>query len=157
MKGVPEDVIEQAVAEEFACHRCGACCKGDGVVEFGREEAERMAEHLRIDVGEFVARYAVAQRRGRYYLIDQQNEEKWCIFLQIDDKGRYGCKVNAAKPDQCRGFPYGWRNPDSFETCMGLRTLMTSLRARAAAGAGASIGAAAESEVAGDESGGAED
>ena len=33
------------------------------------------------------------------------------------------CRVHAAKPAQCREFPFSWRNPDSFRTCPGLRAL----------------------------------
>lgn len=141
MSTAPESVIEKAVAEEFTCHRCGACCKGDGVVEFGRAEAARMAEHLGLTREEFVRRYAIELPRGRYYLIDLKNEEKWCVFLERGADGLYGCKVNAAKPDQCAAFPYKWRNPDSFKTCEGLRAVMAGVRARAA---GSSVPAAGD-------------
>ena len=34
------------------------------------------------------------------------------------------CRVHAAKPAQCREFPFSWRNPDSFRTCPGLRACL---------------------------------
>ena len=33
------------------------------------------------------------------------------------------CRVHAAKPAQCREFPFSWRNPDSFRLCPGLRAI----------------------------------
>ena len=34
------------------------------------------------------------------------------------------CRIQSAKPAQCREFPERWRNPDSFQTCPGLRALV---------------------------------
>jgi len=127
---IPEETIQDAIEREFQCNRCGHCCKGDGVVDFGAREADRMADFLDMPRKKFLKQYAIAMRSGRWHLKDQNNEEQWCIFLQQDAHGLYGCRVNPAKPDQCASFPAKWRNPDSFITCSGLRTLMRSLRER---------------------------
>jgi Fe-S-cluster containining protein len=56
--------------------------------------------------------------------------EKWCIFLQRAVDGLYFCLLHRAKPDQCRSFPAQWVNQDSLTTCVGLRSLITTLRRR---------------------------
>lgn len=128
ISGVSRETIQTAIENEFECNRCGHCCKGDGLVEVGSAEVARMSEYLGLTRKQFLAQYTRPGRPGHYWLIDQKNEEKWCIFLFMDETGKYGCQVNPAKPDQCGTFPAEWRNPDSFRTCSGLRKLVRTLR-----------------------------
>jgi Fe-S-cluster containining protein len=58
------------------------------------------------------------QPDGGFHLRSRDNPTKDCIFLQAD-----GCQIHPVKPEQCATFPMKWRNPDSFETCAGLRAL----------------------------------
>jgi Fe-S-cluster containining protein len=58
------------------------------------------------------------QPDGGFHLRSRENPTRDCIFLQAD-----GCQIHAVKPEQCASFPMKWRNPDSFETCAGLRAL----------------------------------
>ncbi|MBI3736929.1 YkgJ family cysteine cluster protein [Candidatus Sumerlaeota bacterium] len=127
---ISEAEFQSAIEREFKCNRCGHCCKGDGVVEVGLEEIDRMAAHLGLSRKEFVGKYAVKAGATKWWLIDQKNPERWCIFLTLGPDGLYGCAVNEAKPDQCSSFPAKWRNEDSFRTCAGLRFLMRTLRER---------------------------
>lgn len=128
--GLSAEVVQDAIEKEFRCNRCGHCCKGDGLVEVGTAEVARIAEFLGLKRKEFLAKYTRPGRPGHHWLIDQKNEEKWCIFLFMDDEGKYGCQINPVKPDQCGIFPAAWRNPDSFRTCSGLRDLVKTLRER---------------------------
>lgn len=139
---ITPELIQRSIEDEFECLRCGHCCKGSGVVDIGEAEADRMAAHLGMKRRDFLDSYAVEAGEGRWWLKDQNNEERWCIFLEIDAEGLYGCRVNPAKPDQCASFPSGWRNPDSLRTCAGLRAMMRNLRERAKAAGPAAPGAA---------------
>lgn len=127
---ISEDVIQQSIEREFECHRCADCCKGDGVVQVGRGESDRIAEYLGMTRREFLKEYTIKSRRGTWWLTEKPNEERWCIFLEQDDDGLYGCRINGAKPDQCRSFPEKWRNGDSYRSCAGLKALMAKLRER---------------------------
>lgn len=131
---IPAGEIEEAVRTEFRCRRCGVCCMGEGIVDVGEAEVDRMAAQLRMPRRKFLRAYAVPLRPGRWRLVDQANDELWCVFLERGPDGLFGCRVNAAKPDQCRTFPERWRNPDSFRTCEGLRAVMAGLHARRDAG-----------------------
>lgn len=122
--------LQTAIEQEFACHRCGACCKGEGVVRIGRVEADRMAKHLGLTRRKFLSLYARRASPNSWWLIDIDNEEKWCVFLTRDEQGRYGCKVNPVKPNQCASFPARWRNPDSFKSCEGLKALLARMEAK---------------------------
>ena len=128
---IQSEILQEAIEREFGCNRCGHCCKGEGVVEVGAPELDRMAELLGLTRKEFVKTYAIKASETKWWLIDQKNPERWCIFLTLDSAGLYGCAVNAAKPDQCESFPAKWRNEDSLRTCSGLRSLMRRLRVRA--------------------------
>ena len=137
MDKVERKELLQAISGHFECQRCGHCCKGDGQVRFGVDEAHRMADHLGLKLKDFLGKYALKIGPGRYMLKDRWAEdhetglgrEQWCVHLFRGDDGRYGCCVNNVKPDQCESFPYKWRNADSFRTCAGLRLMGALLRA----------------------------
>lgn len=127
---IPPEVLQQAIETEFACERCGHCCTGDGAVRIGPVEADRMARALGLSRRKFLKQYAKPVGPDQWWLLDQDNLDQWCIFLTRDADGLFGCRVNDAKPDQCRSFPAKWRNPGSLKTCAGLRTLVSNLRDR---------------------------
>jgi Fe-S-cluster containining protein len=102
----------------FVCHRCGNCCRGDGFVALTPEDIDAMAACLGLDRADFLGRYAKWDKGERcHVLLDQKDEHKSCIFLQEDN----GCRVHAAKPQQCRDFPMKWRPDNILEFCEGWR------------------------------------
>ena len=95
----------------YQCQRCGNCCRWPGEVSVGEEEIRRMSLFLEISENEFVHHYTrIRKNRAGLALEDKANEE--CIFLDGID-----CRVNEAKPDQCRGFPNTWNFPGWREVC----------------------------------------
>lgn len=81
----------------FACQGCGACCRVEGHVWVGETDIHRLARHLDLTIDELGRRYL--RRVGhRYSLVEKPNHD--CVFW--DD----GCTVYAARPPQCRTFPF---------------------------------------------------
>jgi Fe-S-cluster containining protein len=107
--------------KDFACHRCGNCCRGDGYVEMTESDVTRAARYLGITDGDFIREYCLPGGDGRI-LKDQSDPERSCIFL-IEENGLYGCRIHGAKPDQCAGFPFRWRPRNVMEFCEGMRAL----------------------------------
>lgn len=100
----------------FECTRCGACCEGSGTVRITMDEAEEMAAVLGLDVYEFTQRYTrLTHSRSKLELTER--EDGACVFL--DETGR--CKVQAAKPRQCRDFPHNWIYPGFEKICPGMQ------------------------------------
>ncbi|MEM8727553.1 MAG: metallophosphoesterase [Chlamydiota bacterium] len=88
----------------FKCTGCGKCCTKKGHVWLEQEDIAVLAEHLRMTEGAFIKRYT------RNYihdlaLLDHPHSDD-CIFLE-DKKF---CKVYAARPKQCRTFPWWKQN-----------------------------------------------
>lgn len=84
----------------FSCTRCGACCTGEpGHVWVDGEEIARLATFLGMSVEEFGRRHLRALASG-YSLKERPNGD--CEFW---DRQR-GCTVYAARPDQCRTWPF---------------------------------------------------
>ena len=99
-----------------ACLRCGACCRVPGYVRLALDEVGALAAHLGIAVYEFTARYT-RLTRDRPGLSLTEAEDGACIFLDREN----ACRVQAAKPHQCRAFPQEWRFT-GFETiCLAAR------------------------------------
>jgi Fe-S-cluster containining protein len=93
-----------AAGLEFTCTGCGGCCRGEGYVWMTPPEIEALAAFLGLSTADFGRRYL--RRIGRSLsLIEKPNHD--CIFW--DD----GCTVYAARPTQCRTFPF-W--PENLET-----------------------------------------
>ena len=114
--------MSQYEIQEFACARCGNCCRGEGYVRVTTEDVARMADELGITSDEFVTRYtrqpeiteqAIA---GDLWLLDKPGPEQECIMLE----GNL-CRVHKSKPVQCIGFPMKWRTPDIMDYCEGMR------------------------------------
>ena len=144
---ISDEALQEAIeAGEFACARCGHCCKGNGLVRVGVAEVDRAARHLGLTQREFTRQYARRSGAERWILKDKMvprppgsNDpgqapghglEQWCTFLERMPDGLYGCAINPVKPDQCASFPRKWRNDDSLQTCVGLRALLARLRQR---------------------------
>ncbi len=90
-----------AAGLRFQCARCGICCKGPqpGFVWVSEAEIAALATHLGLTVDAFGARY-LRRIGARYSLVEKASHD--CIFWE---DGR-GCTVYAARPTQCRTFPF---------------------------------------------------
>jgi hypothetical protein len=108
--------------EEFSCHRCGNCCRGDGYVAVTEGEIDRAARLLEIPTDEFIRRFCQRTKSGGFELLSQGDPEGSCIFL-FEERGLFGCRIQEAKPDQCKAFPFSWRPSHAEEYCDGLRAL----------------------------------
>jgi Fe-S-cluster containining protein len=99
----------------FSCTRCGACCTGaPGYVWVGPEEVAQLASARGLSVDQFRKTY-VRRVGNRYSLIEKPNGD--CIFW---DK-QAGCTVYAARPVQCRTWPFWAENIESPEAWEAVR------------------------------------
>src|SRR5271165_3490338 len=83
----------------FECQPgCTACCTQRGFVYLAENDAQRMADFLGMQVAEFERRY-VYRTKNRMRL--RVPRDASCHFLREG-----GCSIHAAKPTQCRIFPF---------------------------------------------------
>jgi Fe-S-cluster containining protein len=100
----------------FKCTGCGDCCTGSpGFVWVNKDDIVALAAETGLEVDEFESRY-VRQIGVRKSLIEFDNGD--CVFF--NGKTRK-CQVYAARPRQCRTWPF-WesniRTPEAWvETC----------------------------------------
>lgn len=88
----------------FECTGCGDCCCGaPGTVFVNREEADRIARHLQLDVGDFLSRYAYPVEGG--HSLKEVGDDYACIFFK-DNR----CTIYEARPVQCRTYPFWVEN-----------------------------------------------
>lgn len=112
----PRPVAE--ILARFACHQCGACCRGDGYVSLTQDDIVRISAHLGMEPADFVEEFAQFDEPAHEWrLLDQQDDLRSCIFLEPDNK----CRIHPAKPAQCVGFPRKWRPENIAEFCRGWR------------------------------------
>lgn len=105
----------------FTCTQCGKCCTGSpGRVRVTGDEAATIAALLDVSPADFYQHYTRLDGRKRL-LTEKANGD--CIFF---DKG---CTVYAARPLQCRLFPFWFRNlrnekawADAAKDCPGIGT-----------------------------------
>lgn len=103
---------------DFRCLRCGHCCTVPGIVRVSSSDCEAAAAFLGITAAEFIERWAVlAPDRASLALVDGE-QQRCCFFDEVR-----GCRINPAKPQQCRNFPRYWRNPGWEEYCAGAQAL----------------------------------
>jgi len=92
----------------FECTMCGACCTGPpGYVKFRKDEAERMAAHIGVDVETFYKKYTRRTSHGRSLKEVRTEQGLDCVFLDRESvPGKAICSVHEARPSQCRTFPW---------------------------------------------------
>lgn len=99
----------------FTCLRCGNCCRHPGEVRIDHGEADAIAASLNLDVITFTSRYTrLRGDRLGLSLLDQ--EDGACVFLASGIAG-YSCRIQDAKPRQCREFPSTWRYDNMHAVC----------------------------------------
>jgi Fe-S-cluster containining protein len=86
----------------FGCTRCGNCCTGSGTVRVDDDEIRALAGELGLPEHEFRAMYTRSLRGGEVSL--REKRTKACVFHEPGT----GCTVYAARPRQCRSWPF-WR------------------------------------------------
>ncbi len=120
MKGAGDFPVAVTTGEpaddvRYICQRCGNCCRWPGFVRLETEEPDRIAAHLGMEVREFLEAYTeVLPSRSALGL--RSLPDGACVFLE----GRNHCRIQAAKPLQCRGFPNAWRFPGWRDVCEAL-------------------------------------
>lgn len=84
----------------FSCHQCGNCCTGEpGYIWVDEKEIHDLARTLKMEVQAFGLKY-LKKVRGRYSLIEKPNGD--CILWSREK----GCTAYAARPRQCRTYPF---------------------------------------------------
>ena len=101
----------------FACQRCGACCRiKDGIVRVSEAEISRIAAYLGVSEADFIAR-ETDLAPDRKTLMLKSLADGSCVYLTDDSR----CRIHDVKPDKCRTFPFEWMNADSRDVCPGLK------------------------------------
>ena len=84
----------------FTCTQCGKCCTGaPGFVWVTDVEIDKLAAARGMKRSEFAAVYTY-KTRGKVSLRERANGD--CVFYDADK----GCTVYAARPMQCRTWPF---------------------------------------------------
>ncbi len=99
----------------FVCRQCGRCCEGDGTVRLQEEDCEAIARLLGLDPYEFTRQFTrLGPFREALELTDR--DDGACVFLTAEGT----CRIQAAKPRQCRDFPAGWSDAGMEKRCAGM-------------------------------------
>ncbi len=101
------------VATGFTCKRCGNCCRIPGEVRLLEGEPAKIAALLEMSTDAFIQEHT-RLTRDRTGLSIVERKDHSCSMLEED-----GCRIQQAKPYQCRAFPLDW-NYDGWEAiCVG--------------------------------------
>ncbi len=93
---------------DFSCERCGNCCRIPGEVRLLTGEPEKIAALLGISTDAFIQNHT-RLTRDRIGLSIMERQDHRCSMLDTR-----GCRIEEAKPYQCRAFPLDW-NYDGWE------------------------------------------
>ena len=89
----------------LACESCqGKCCTGEsGYIYVNKTEIEKIANHLELDVRDFVNKY-LFKKMYKYSIKEKKIGDSYeCIFY---DALSNGCTIYEARPIQCKTFPF---------------------------------------------------
>ena len=104
----------------YQCQRCTACCRWEGDVVLTDDEVTKIAGHLKMPVYDFVREFTrLRENRTGLSLIDKEGSHD-CIMLDGEN-----CRIQAVKPEQCRGFPNRWNFPGWRDVCEAIEVKKT--------------------------------
>ncbi|MDX8430351.1 MAG: YkgJ family cysteine cluster protein [Candidatus Algichlamydia australiensis] len=84
----------------FKCTECGGCCTGSpGYVWLEEKDIEALISYLKISRSAFLRRYT--RQVGKRISLLEDSTTFDCVFLKENR-----CTVYAARPKQCRTFPF---------------------------------------------------
>jgi Fe-S-cluster containining protein len=90
----------------FRCRGCGECCRWTGFVLLTDDDIAVLAKYLGLSEQVFIEKHTrLAPNRIQLALLDKADGS--CQFLEGDR-----CSIYAARPKQCRTFPFAWRVPE---------------------------------------------
>ncbi|TWT67654.1 Flagellin N-methylase [Posidoniimonas polymericola] len=94
----------------FKCTGCGDCCTGaPGYVWVNKAEIAALAAEVELSVAEFERKY-IRKIGIRKSLAEYSDGD--CVFFDLESRG---CRVYAARPRQCRTWPFWDSNLKSAE------------------------------------------
>ncbi len=85
----------------FECQRCGTCCTTGDPIRLRKEDAVRLAKHLKIPLNKAVKKYTVPDPERPDAL-----DFKHICPCKFYDSNAGGCKIYPARPWSCRIFPF---------------------------------------------------
>ena len=95
-------MLDKEILKILRCSGCGECCRWTGSVLLTDADIARVAAHLGMTEQGFIDRHTrLAPSRIQLALLDQTDGS--CAFLSGDR-----CSIYAARPEQCRTFPFAW-------------------------------------------------
>lgn len=100
--------------EKYDCSRCRNCCKSYHA-ELTPHEVGKAAEHLNMDVKEFIQTYLDKNDMGDKY----ESRNAPCDFFQEDGN----CVLGEYKPDSCKKYPYT-NQPERMQSLFGLLNII---------------------------------
>ncbi len=95
----------------YDCRRCTACCRWPGQVRLTAEDVHGMAALLGLTEHEVADQFTRLQEDRRGLVLNEKANGE-CVFLDGMD-----CRVQPAKPRQCRDFPNRWNFPGFEKEC----------------------------------------
>jgi Fe-S-cluster containining protein len=116
------DKIQETNRIFYQCQRCTNCCRWPGHVKLTEADISAIARLLGLTEWEFIQRHTRLRpdRRGLSLL---ERADGSCEFLEGKD-----CLLQAAKPEQCKGFPNTWNFPGWREVCEAIPIEIKSLQ-----------------------------
>jgi Fe-S-cluster containining protein len=105
----PDENKHQVDPPDFACIRCGVCCRVYQV-RIGPTEAQQIAYSMDMDYWDWVGRYCDSRWSDpRSHLI--KHDDEGCVFLGRSD-GQYSlCSIYGVRPLSCRDWSAGIFKP----------------------------------------------
>ncbi|MEM8952983.1 MAG: YkgJ family cysteine cluster protein [Verrucomicrobiota bacterium] len=95
----------------YQCQRCANCCRWPGEVVLTAEDITAIAKYLNLPESDFIAKHTrLRQNRSGLSLLEKADGS--CEFLD-----GLVCRINNAKPAQCRDFPNKWNFPGWRQVC----------------------------------------
>lgn len=95
------ETLHNKAFEIIDCLKCANCCRTTSPI-FEQEDLGRIAQYLKLSVGDFIQQYLHMDEDGDFVLNGSP-----CAFLQPDNT----CSIYEVRPTACREYPHTDRKP----------------------------------------------
>ena len=96
-----------AKTNSYDCGKCPGYCCSYPLIEVTKRDLARLAAHFELDLETASERFTKRDPQAKQPVLRHRKDEHFGTACRLLDPGTRRCTAYEARPEACRGYPYG--------------------------------------------------